>query len=130
MKQENNKFIIKKYDSTYCTAIKQMKYSMWKGRKVFAESSNKMLNLDRVCKNASLLYYMRLLEYWPYYIYPYDYDVLATYCTAIKKEALCRNAFVESFNKMLKFEQSLWECITFVPYDYCPYYIYPYGYGL
>jgi hypothetical protein len=61
MKQENNKFIIKKYDSTYCTAIKQMKYSMWKGRKVFAESSNKMLNLDRVCKNASLLYYMRLL---------------------------------------------------------------------
>jgi len=31
MKQENNKFVIRKRDSTYCTATKQMKHSMWKG---------------------------------------------------------------------------------------------------
>jgi hypothetical protein len=27
----NNKFVIRKRDSTYCTATKQMKHSMWKG---------------------------------------------------------------------------------------------------
>jgi len=53
MKQENNKFVIRKCDSTYCTATKC--------GKVFAESFNKVLHLNRVCGNASLLYHMAIV---------------------------------------------------------------------